>query len=92
MQLQTQLYARWIAAIAPTFTLHMISCVTVSYIYFIFALIATILGCKVIVFSERLVHVRPLHLRKRMKLSGEGHNIASVLCPIPFHVNEIKYV
>ena len=25
-------------------------------------------------------------------LSGEGFNIASVLCPIPFHVNEIKYV
>ena len=23
---------------------------------------------------------------------GEGFNIASVLCPIPFHVNEIKYV
>ena len=25
-------------------------------------------------------------------LVGEGFNIASVLCPIPFHVNEIKYV
>ena len=23
---------------------------------------------------------------------GEGFNIASVLCPIPFDVNEIKYV
>ena len=25
-------------------------------------------------------------------LSGEGYNIASVLCPIPFHVNKIKYI
>ena len=25
-------------------------------------------------------------------VQGEGSNIASVLCPIPFHVNEIKHV
>ena len=35
------------------------------------------------------VNVLLIHV---LLLSGESYNIASVLCPIPFRVNEIKYV
>ena len=42
----------------------------------------TVVGGEIIVVGGKIIKLG----------EGEGFNRASVLCPIPFHVNETKYV